>query len=313
MAQEKKNNEKTSDRRRMILRTAAIAALSLAGIALVSAGLYQAHEYVDTKVAYSAEPPQIEIKNPPAWMTDLLYSQIVAAARPPHGGSALSSQFIKEVKITLENNIRTNAWIKEIRQLRLEYRNHPGDTLVLDCEFRAPIALVHYHDYYYLVDGDGIALPERYRPDQVSKIVFSADGSMNIRVIEGIGGDRPLPGQKWQGADLAAGLEMAKVLYGKPYAEDLLTINVANFAGREDAREAQIVLMTRRNTQVRWGRPWSSEDRVVEVPSLQKLQAIKSIYEQYGKKVDAGYPWIDLRFDRVTHPVDNPPPQARAR
>lgn len=312
MAKEKKDNQKTPGRRRALLRTAGVAAICLAGVALVSAGLYQAHTYVDTKVAYSADPPQIVLKNRPAWMTDLLYSQIVTAARPPHGGSALSSQFIKDVKITLENNIRTNAWIKEIRQLRLEYRNRPGDTLVLDCEFRAPLALIHYHDYYYLVDGDGIALPERYRPDQVSKIVFSSDGSMNIRVIEGVSGDRPLPGQKWQGADLTSGLEMAKVLFGKPFAEDLLTINVANFAGREDAREAQIVLMTRRNTQVRWGRPWSSDDRVVEVPSIQKLQAIKGIFEQYGK-VDAGYPWIDLRFDRVTHPVDNPPLQAKAK
>ena len=62
-------------------------------------------------------------------------------------------------------------------------------------------------------------------------------------------------GRKWIGEDLTAGIEMLQLLAGKPYAEDLLRVDVSNFGGRVDAKEAHLVLYTRDGSEVRWGRP----------------------------------------------------------
>ena len=240
--------------RRILTRSALIGGISIASIALVSFGLYKVCKYVDHNVAYSNEPPKVVLKNRPAWMSDLVAEQICTAARPSGAHSALDNRMLRDAKAMLENNLRTNAWIKQIHQLKLVYGQRPGDTMMLDCEFRVPVALIHYKDAYYLVDGEGYALPERYPADQVARVIFGTDGRMNIRVVEGIHGDRPMPGQKWEGDDLAAALDMIKLLHGRQYAEEIVKVDVSNYAGRQDSREAQLVLVTRQNTQIRWGR-----------------------------------------------------------
>lgn len=304
MAREKTERSASSDGRRTVLKSVLIGSISLASITLVSFGLYKVTGYVDRTVAYSPEPPKVVLKNRPAWMSDLVAEQICAAARPTGPHSALDGQMLIDAKMMLENNVRTHAWIKKVNQLKLVYGERPGDTMVLDCDFRVPVALVKYQDGYYLVDGEGTALPERYPADQVSRVIFGKDGRMNIRVVEGIRSERPLPGQKWGGADLASALEMITYLHSEPYAEEIVKVDVSNFAGRQDQREAQLVLVTRQNTQIRWGRPVASKD-LAEVPSGEKFRRLKLIYAQY-KRVDAGQQWIDIRTDQVTRPADAP-------
>jgi hypothetical protein len=94
---------------------------------------------------------------------------------------------------------------------------------------------------------------------------------------------------------------MVKLLYGKPYADEVERISVANYAGRQDPREAQLVLITRYQTQVRWGRPVNAKDYFVEVTPAQKLEYMAKIVQQFGR-VDAKHSAVDLRFDRVTYP-----------
>lgn len=287
-----------------MIRPLMMLVFTIAGLALAGFLLVQVYNYVQHNVAYSAEPPKVVLKNRPAWMTDLLYAQICRAARPSGAHSSLNSQtLLQDTALNLKKDPRTGAWIKQIHQIRLIYDKAPGDTLLLDCEFRAPLALVkHSDDYYYLVDGEGIALPERYKTEQVSKIVFTNTGAINLRIVQGLAGKRPLPGEQWEGQDLAAALDMAKILYGQPFAEEILTIDVSNFQGRKNPHDAHLVLMTQRNTQIRWGRPANSTDYLVEVPPAQKLRNLQAIYQQYHR-VDAGHAWVDLRFDRVTYPT----------
>ncbi len=283
-------------------RSALIALAFVAGLLLVSGGIYRIYRYVDTNVAYSTMPPKIVLKNQPPWMSDFLAEQICAAAQRPGSHSAFNRDVLKETKSLLENNERTSAWIREIRQLKLVYDKKPGDTLVIDAEFRAPIALVQQQDGFYLVDGQGVVLPERYTQEQVSKIVFGKDGRMNIRVVSGVRSERPaFAGQEWHGDDLAAALDMVKLLHQRLFAEDIVKVDVSNFSGRDDAREAQLVLVTKRNTQIRWGRSVNSTD-LAEVPTRQKLIYMASLFKDTGR-CDGGYSWIDLRFDTVRGPA----------
>jgi hypothetical protein len=57
---------------------------------------------------------------------------------------------------------------------------------------------------------------------------------------------------------------------------------------------------------VRWGRPLDAKDFFAEVPASQKLDEMASIVRQYGR-VDAGRPWIDIRYDKIMYPTPPSP------
>lgn len=285
-------------------RIALHGAVALFLISLGTVGLRYLKHYVATRLAYPAEPPKVVIINRPAWMSDFLANQIAAAVRPIGNHSAFDHQMLVDAYQMLKSDPRISPWIKQIRQIRRAYQAGPGDVIELDCEFRAPIALVQYENDFWLVDGEGVRLPDRFNVKQIPQIVYGQDGHTNIRVIQGVRAAPPaLGGKKWVGTDLTAGLDMVKLLYGRKFAEEILTVDVSNFAGRKDPRQAQLVLVTRYLTQIRWGRPVNADDYFVEVSTAQKLEYLQRIYSEYHR-VDANHPWIDIRFDQVTYPSD---------
>jgi hypothetical protein len=260
-------------------------------------GILQLRRYVDRRLTFLPEPPHVVLKDRPAWMTDFLADQIVSSVQPttPH------SAFDRQALVNAYDILAANPWVKKVREVRRAYGKAPGDTIVIDCEYRAPAALVQWGDYYSLVDGEGVKLPEQFTLQQLKKIMFTSDGRMNIRLIQGVKHPPPSPGKKWVGEDLKAGLEMAALLFGKPSAEEILRIDVSNFAGRLDPREAQVVLLTREGTEVRWGRPPSSKDAFIEARWQRKLQYMDWLVREF-KRVDGGHSWVDLRLDELHYP-----------
>jgi hypothetical protein len=258
--------------------------------------------YVERNLAFPTRPPKVTLVDRPAWMSDFLADQIMKTAEP----IGLHSAYDRQLLIDTASALRSNPWIRQVNQVRRVYDQGPADTLELDCDYRAPVALVPWDDYYCLVDGQGIRLPEQYSADELPKIIFGPDGKVNVRIVQGAVDAPPEEGRRWIGDDLAAGLELARLLAGKDFAEQIRLIDVTNYGGRVNSSEAQIVLVTQFNTQIRWGRPPSAQDGFVEVPASTKLDALEAIFTQTGR-VDANQPWIDVRFDRVTCPATNAP------
>jgi hypothetical protein len=259
--------------------------------------------YVDRRLAFPERPPKVYLKDRPAWMSDFLADQIMKTAEP----IGLHSAYDRQLLVDTAAALRSDPWIRRVIQVRRVYDQGPADTLEIDCEYRAPVALVGWDDFYWLVDGEGIKLPEQYTGEELSKIIFGPDGKPNVRIIQGAQHAPPESGKRWAGDDLAAGLELARLLSGRDYADQIRLIDVSNFNGRLDPSAAQIVLVTQFNTQIRWGRPPSARDSFVEVPASTKLDALANIFRQTGR-VDADQPWIDVRFDRVTCPAAETPP-----
>jgi hypothetical protein len=108
-------------------------------------------------------------------------------------------------------------------------------------------------------------------------------------------------GQKWPGNDLVAGLDLVKIFSGQDFANEIVKVDVSNFDGRVDAKEAQISLVTKYDTRIQWGRPVNSSDNFVEVAPARKLESLQQIWSQYHR-IDGGRSWIDIRFDRITYP-----------
>jgi hypothetical protein len=265
-------------------------------IAVIGGGVFLLRRHVERSTIAQAAP-KVVLKNQPAWMSDFLAEQIARTAATSPGHSPFDHRMLIETVAGLQ----TNPWIRKVNQVRRVYDTAPGDTIEIDCEYRAPAALVHWGDYYWLIDGAGVKLPEQFTAANVPRIVIGADKRMNIRIIEGVKHAPPESGETWSGPDLAAGLELVRLLFDKPYAEEIVKVDVNNFAGRRDTREAQIVLITKHATQVRWGRPINATDAFAEVSPAQKLKYMEAIFNE-KHHVDGGQDWIDIRFDAITYP-----------
>ncbi|HEY7089284.1 MAG TPA: hypothetical protein VH518_14400 [Tepidisphaeraceae bacterium] len=266
-------------------------------VGLLSVGYLHLRRYVEREVVFPEHPPRVVLKNRPSWMSDARAIQIINSIRPAGTHSAFDRQLLVDTAAILQQN----PWVKQVRQVRRAYGEKPGDTLEIDCDYRAPIALVHWKDYYWLVDGEGVKLPEQFIESQLPRIMIGPDRRLNLRIIEGVTQAPVESGQVWRGDDLAAGLDLVKILYAQRYAEEIVKVDVANFGGRIDPKEAQIDLVTRYDTQIRWGRPVNAKDFFVEVSASQKLKYLEEIYNEFHR-VDGGRPWIDIRFDRITYP-----------
>lgn len=266
-------------------------------VAVCAAGFKSIQSYVEKRVVFPTAPPKLVLLNRPAWMSDHTYDEILKAARPMGTYSAFDHQLL----VDTYESLKTIPWVKQVRQVRRTYDQRPGDTLEIDCEFRTPVALVAWGNYFWLVDGDGNKLPEQYTAQQVARVMRDAAGHTTLRIIDGVAHPPVESGMPWPGEDLAAGLQLVKILFDKPYADDVTRVDVSNFAGRRSAKDAQLVLYTKYRTEIRWGRPPGAEDYFIEVPTAQKLQRLQQAYDQY-QRVDAGQSWIDIRFDRVTRP-----------
>ena len=252
---------------------------------------------------YSATEPTpltIELVDKPAWMSDYLARQI--AATVPRRSA---SPFDHNLLVDAVDRLRANPWVREVRQVRRSYGEGPGDTLVVDCDYRVPIALVKWGLYYWLVDNDGFKLPDQFTEAELPQVTGGRDGHTELRVVTGVRQPPPENGQRWAGGDLSAALDMAKLIHGKGFLDSVTGINVANFGGRMGRAEPQVVLDTKDHTQVWWGRPPLSDDFYVEVPVAKKLATLQAVVQQFGR-VDAGKAWLDVRFDTGLLPADPP-------
>jgi hypothetical protein len=270
------------------------AALCLLALA---AGVFLMKRYVERELAFPKQPPAVVLKQRPVWMSEFLAGSIAEAVRPAGAHSSFDHQMLVD-RVAM---LKANPWIRNVREVRRTYGQRPGDSLEIDCDYRAPIALVRWGRDYWLVDGEGVKLPERFGAADVPKIVVGRDGRTNIRIVEGVQRPPPQPGKTWGGEDLASGLEMVKRLYGLPFADEIVKVNVANFGGRVDLREAQLVLGTKHGTEIRWGRPIGARDDFIEVKPQRKFEYIRRVYEEFGR-CDARQQWIDVRYDMIRIP-----------
>jgi hypothetical protein len=288
------------------IRSTLKAILLLAFIAASVIGYLRARDHVAKKVAFRPDPPKIVLTEQPAWMSDARAKRIRAVAAPDVAHSAFDHEFLVNIAALLRNHPDTAPWIKEVRSVRRVYDQAAGDTVEIDCEYRAPVALVRWELYYWLIDAEGTLLPEQYTAADVRRVMYDKSGLLNLRIIDGVGQAPPESGKKWPGDDLEAGLDLIKLLHGKPFADEIELVNVANVNFRLDRQKPQMVLLTKYNTQVWWGRPVYAKDFLVEASPQQKLDYMAQIVKQFGR-VDAKHSWVDLRFDWVMYPSSEAP------
>ena len=262
--------------------------------------------YVEQQVGAPSGPLRVALVNKPVWMSDYL-AQEIAATVPKNSSSA----FDHDLLVDTVNKLQKNPWVAKVRQVRRVYGAQPGDTLEVDCDYRAPIAVVKWGEYYWLVDNDGVILPEQFTAANLEKVTVGSDRRTSIRIIDGVTQPPPEPGKKWAGGDLAAGLELVKLFYGKLFLDEVVAVDVSNFGGRIKRADPQLVLQTRYGTQIWWGRPLNTKDFFVEVTAARKLEILRAVVQQHGR-IDANQAYVDVRYDDYLVPSTQPTSQVRS-
>lgn len=300
-------NEGLTPGHRLARKVALWGLIAALGATMTGLGYNRLKRLVETKYATPGQPPVVVLKNRPAWMNDFLAERIAQVARPNTAGSSFDHAMLRDVHDQLLSDPDVSRWVEKVNRVRRVYGAAPGDTVEVDATYRVPAALVGFEGDFWLVDARGVKL-EQIQTDQVPRVVLSKDGKLVIRVIDGVSRRPPDPGRA-ASDDLSAGLELLRLLHDKPFAQEILKVDVSNYGGRRDMAAAHLVLVTRNNTEVRWGRPVNTKHNFGEVDDARKLTYLERIVAEFGQ-VDARRPWIDVRFDRVIYPkpVASPAP-----
>lgn len=299
---------KTPGRPRLKLILNVAAAVSFATIFVL--GVRFSRDFADKSVLKPAAV-NVTLVNPPAWMNDDVRQRIVQIATPVSAKSSLDHEQVKEIAQILA----AEPWVKKVNRVQRVYGKQAGDTLEVDCDFRAPLALVQDDGWFWMVDADGVKLPERFAKDELAKVAIGRGlEKIQLRVVTGVHNPAPQAGERWAGRDLEAGLELARLFFDKPYMNDVAMIDVASVDPLHPeavGAKNEVVLHTRYNTQIRWGSPIRQSGFSVEVPSAQKLATLERLWHEY-QRLDAGKPWIEIRYDRVVYPQSEALPSANS-
>lgn len=257
--------------------TLAICALAIA-LSFVVAALWR--QYGSTVVhEHRISAATIEITPPPAWIrTDVRQEAIVSGS--------LSGLSIREEDLTLRvaEAFRVHSWVAKVKRVS---KKHP-DRVVVQLEYREPVAMVEVRDGLYPIDIHGVLLPTAD---------FSAEAARKYpRVAAADATPMSPPGAPWGDERIHDGAIIAAAL--GPYWEQLGLYRILAFDGITDARGRRGIvfrLSTRKRTMIIWGHAPGKESPA-EPPAEKKIARLLEVAKTQGS-LDSIGPGeaIDLR------------------
>lgn len=260
-------------------RIAAFVVLGKVGLAgLIIAGAGWGLDALEARVHAAPrfnQAPDIDWVDVP----DGLRETMAAKLAPFEADSGYDPRLCRKIGRALE----MDPWVRRVKNVR---RGHDL-RIVVSCAYRMPAALVQIDGSFYLVDRERVRLPG----------VYGYQASLPL--IQGVDCDPPQPGETWDGDDLAAGLAIARLLEGEPFADQITGIQVHNYGGRNSPDDAHLVLATdRAGSIIKWGSAPGEE--IEENSAGRKIAILRHNFERFGR-ADAGYHGIDVSVypDRI--------------
>ncbi len=226
--------------------------------------------------AESGQRIEVSFLDAPHWMTPADLAPLQDLVAREAGNSAYDRDGLARAQVALGST----GWFEEVRQVR---RLH-SSAIEVDALFADPIAVVVDGDGEHLLDSQARLLPRTY----------AIGTAPNITRILGVSQKRPeRPGQTWEGADLVAGVEMARLVSTQRWRNQVAAVDVGEFRTRQT-----LSLVTTGQCRLVWGRAPGNESSA-EVPAAQKLRYLDLLSNQYGRIDGAGPQSIDLSVDYV--------------
>ena len=264
----------------------------LAGAAI---GLVFLDKYVKKVEHVSERPAILKLTGVPQWVNEALKDKIYAAASGfGHQDLTLSD----DAAINVQRNIAQHVpWLSEVSV------RTTNDRLLIDAQWRKPVALIGDGDDKFYVDENLVML------DYVDV------ASLPITKVVGLrGGDnKPVYGQVWMKEDLQAAVAVltmfnmmdVRVAKDNPLLFEIDRIDMRNFNGRKKKQSAHIVLYATDDTEIIWGAEIGTWQRHFESPDEEKLAKLYGYYKEYGSLLH-GVKFINLRelTGKISKPID---------
>ncbi|MBN2132612.1 MAG: hypothetical protein JW741_24135, partial [Sedimentisphaerales bacterium] len=260
---------------------------SLGVLVLIGLGILE--QYVQEVNQARQVKLQVELKDPPTWASKSLISQVCLSTGIQGDDDFLEKGIVQE----WAGNLRSNPWVKQVRQMRRRYDGR----LEIDCALRRPVASVAAvleGEIVYYVDAEGVLLPAAPLDPRVGHLVRLR--GERVRRLE--------PGGTIESPAMLAGLavlaEIRAVDERLPADEQLwqeiAVMDVSNFQGRIDDAQSHLVMYTASNTEIRWGAALGESEAYLEAPETAKLRRLYRNHAKY--KTLEVYEYVDLRNRR---------------
>jgi len=273
----------------IILKVLAVVCV-LCGIVI---GLMFLEKYVKETIPARQGAGDLELADVPLWVSDQLKEKVYTIATAD--GSSLG---LDDAALSVQRNIEElMPWLYEVK-VRATH-----NILRVEATWRKPVALVKSGLIKFYVDAEQVVLDYMEMPD------------LPIVEIKGLPLITKIPplGEVWQRDDLAAAIrildrldDMDKSLTpDKPLLREIDCIDVSNFNGRHNSRQAHIILYTKDNTEIIWGAEVEKWQQHLESTDEQKLAKLYVYYKENGTLSGAAK-FINLRDprDNIPLPID---------
>ena len=268
-----------------------IGALKLVVIVCVFAGvvggLYFAERYVRTVTGVGEKTGPLELAGVPTWVSD----ELKAKVRQVAGGEEFKLDE-DTARIVAERLRSAVAWLDDVK-VQVKH-----DRVVVEAGYRKPIALVKSGLLKFYVD------------DKLVVLDYLPLAGLPIVTVEGVLITRQPPaGEVFDRDEVAAAVDVLKLLRkmdeqvtpDRPLLDEIDTIDVSNFGGRESPQAAHIVLYTRDQTQIVWGAEVKMWHLHLEAKDEDKLATLYGFYEQNGTLLGI-VKYIELRNPQTSIP-----------
>ena len=242
---------------------------------------------------YSIQPTHqinlapLEVIHKPDWCSEPYFSEAIHASMQMTGKVSL---FDKGVVNQLLNKYQKNGWVSKVKSIEKQFPNK----IKMQLELRRPVAVVEMKKWsnrssYYLVDQDNVRLPGEYYT--IPSIPIT------LPVIVGVRSSPPLAGEKWLDKGLSDALDVAGVL--KKYQVypklDVAGIDISNIDGKVNKKSSEIVIVTKKNVQIEWGRPIKT-NKLFEISAEEKIKNLYRVLEISPQL--HGIKYVKIQFDQ---------------
>ncbi len=274
----------------IILKVLAVVCV-LCGIVI---GLICLEKYVKETIHARQGAGDLELADVPLWVSDQLKEKVYTIATAKGSNLGFDDDTASSVRRNIEELI---PWLDEVKVLT------PHNILRVEAQWRKPVALVKSGLIKFYVDAKQVVLDFMPMPD------------LPIVEIKGIPLITKIPplGEVWNRNDLAAAVMILNRLDDmdksetpdKPLLREIDRIDVSNFNGRHNSRQAHIILYTKDNTKIIWGAEVGKWQQHLESTDEQKLAKLYVYYKEYGT-LSGAVKFINLRDprDNIPLPID---------
>ena len=231
--------------------------------------------------------PPVVIERAPAWLVTT--PELVQNIEQMIGRAAGSRADDHEGLRTAHQVAVESGWFETVDRIE---RDADG-TIHVRATMVTPFAVVRWRQNDHLVDQQGRLLDWTYPPGTAGAQLPLLVGT---RTAPPTNQDGQLDyGAPWDHAeDVAAGLELARTIQGKPWMQGIGSIDIGAYSSRRC-----LWLQSERGPRICWGLAPNVRS-AAEITPTEKLKLIDSIHGLYGPLERISVPEIDVRHDVAT-------------